>query len=166
MFDQCINTSWFYYKIDNCEIPALLLNGVSASKSAEEAAAAGTKSPGSELPSSTAGESGNRVDLTAGAVTGIAVSCVAGTAAVLGAVWFVVRWRNEAQQAAAAWLQEERAESMLTLPDTCRSISPEMYDMSEEVSGPVVVEAPDDMHFPVTELSGLSRPGELPGHRY
>lgn len=162
----CYNTSWAYYSVDNCDIPSLLSDALATATSTS--ASSGTSSAASTTPT----QSTTGVGLTSGGVAGIVIGCIAGTAAVLATIWFVMGRRRAAKQSAPVPEGQENKE-------TLAKEAPEVYVPqawhasrmhSNEVDGQGFVEVPYDTHYPVVnasaELSGRSGPGELATHQY
>ncbi|CAN8106577.1 unnamed protein product [Discula destructiva] len=160
--NTCYNSSWAYYSLDYCDIPDGLSSASSSSSStavATSSAAQSTTDTTDTVPAS----------LTAGDVAGVALGCIAGTAAVLGMVWFMMRRRRVAEQQARAAgqalkEQQARAEPRPAMAQHSWSQSPQQGHQSQEQA-----EAPGTMHYGsevdgrgyIVELHGKEGPLEL-----
>lgn len=172
--NTCYNTSWAYYSVDNCDIPALLSIALTASQTSTRTATSETANSlsGSQTaatsssPSTSVAASGG-VDLGGGDVAGIVIGCIAGTAIILSGIWFLMRRRRVVEQNPAATTQKFQESA----PPTEYSSSYVQTPYTSEVHGQGFVEAPYGSHYPTiytgnAELNGQTEPRELPNQRY
>lgn len=157
--NTCYNTSWAYYSVDNCDIPALLSIALTASSTSTRTAAAQTATAASTTSQTASGG----VNLRGGEIAGIVIGCIAGTALVLAGIWFFMRKRTVAGQNPVPVAAAQKFQG--SAPPTEYSSSYYVQTpQTSEVHGHGFVEAPIGSYS--AELNGQVAPRELPSQRY
>lgn len=156
--NTCYNTSWAYYSVDNCDIPALLSIALTASKTSTRTAA----TEAATAASTTSAAASGGVNLNGGDVAGIVIGCIAGTALILAGIWFLMRKRAVTGQNPVPVAAAQKFQG--SAPPTEYSSSYVQTPQTSEVHGHGFVEAPFGSYS--AELNGQVAPRELPSQRY